>query len=227
MELFTRIRAAAIIGALALAAPFAAHADTIVETATLSDDSGDYTVIPATSRFFGATFTLSQKTELTSVGFGYGRFGGGTVFAAIVPVDPSTGFPLADAPDLEASALAFTLINEPAVFDLSQIGDATAALSLTLDPGTYAVVFGAGLFGAAGTGTFSESDQLGAQNMFTSFFGSDWEGFSSANSSVRLLLDGDVVADTVPEPMTLVLMLTGLLGVAFLARGRSASPSFA
>ncbi len=34
------------------------------------------------------------------------------------------------------------------------------------------------------------------------------------------LLNGDAV----PEPMTLVLMLAGLLGVAFLARGRSASP---
>ncbi|HEY4124568.1 MAG TPA: PEP-CTERM sorting domain-containing protein [Rhizomicrobium sp.] len=214
MELITRIRAAAFIGAMALAAPFAAHAGSIVETAVLTDDSGDYNVLPGDfARLFGTTFTLTQKTELTSVGFGYGRFAGGSVYAAIVPVDPTTGFPLANASDIEAAALGHAVINAPFVTDASQIGDATAALSLMLDPGTYAVVFGAGLYGTTGS-AFSEGNSLG-QDIFSSFAGSDWADFGG--DDVRLLLNGDAV----PEPMTLALMLAGLLGVAFVARGRS------
>jgi hypothetical protein len=222
MELFTRIRARAILVALMMAMPVcAAEAGTIVETATAeAGDPGDY-IISNTNRVFGATFTVASATELTSVGFGYGRYGGGTIFAAIVPVDPITGFPLADYDNLAATALVSTLINVPAVFDAALTGDVLAPLSYQLAPGTYAVVFGSGQFGATGVGPFTESDAIGDPQLFQSFFGSAWEDFGS--DDIRLLLNGDPV----PEPMTIALMLAGLLGVAFLARGRSASPSFA
>lgn len=222
MELFTRIRAGAILAAVMLAMPVcASHAGTIVETGTAeAGDQGDY-VISNTNRVFGATFEISAPTELTSVGFGYGRYGGGTIFAAIVPVDPATGFPLADYNNLAATSLVSTLLNVPAVFDTALTGDVLAPLSYKLDPGTYAVVFGSGQFGATGVGPFTWSDANGDPQLFESFFGSAWEDFGS--DDIRLLLNGDPV----PEPMTLVLMLAGLLGVAFLARGRSASPSFA
>ena len=168
-----------------------------------------YTATTFNQRVIGADFTLTHDSHITSVGFGSGRFGGGTIFGAIVPVDPATGFPLASFDNLAPTALGFTLINE-----LSTAGDVSGLLSLDLAAGTYGVVFGSGQFGATGVGAFTESTANGDPMMFESFFGS---AFSSRTDDVRLFVTGEV-----PEPASIALMLAGLAGLGWLVARRPA-----
>jgi hypothetical protein len=212
MKTVTSLRAALLACALVSFAPLAAQAATILETATAeAGDPGDYIATDFNQRVLGATFTLADRTHISSIGFGAGRFGSGTIFGAIVPVDPVTGFPLASFDDLAPTALGSTLITVP-----SAAGDATGLLSLDLAPGTYGVVFGSGQFGASGVGPFTESDAIGDPRMFDSFFGSAFEDFAS--DDVRLFVNGEV-----PEPASVALMLAGLVGLGWLVTRRRRS----
>jgi hypothetical protein len=98
----------------------------------------------ASNNFFrGVGFRVERTTEISRVG-AYME-GSGTVFAAIVPVDG-----LYDAPiphDLSGEVIASGLIDLTGAVDGA---DRTVELPATLQPGTYALVFGSGRFGASG-----------------------------------------------------------------------------
>lgn len=208
MKTVKTFRAGLLACALVLLAPLTAQAEVILQTATaIPGDIGDYTATTFNQRVIGADFTLTHDSHVTSVGFGSGRFGGGTLFGAIVPVDPITGFPLASFDNLASTALGFTLINE-----LATAGDVSGALSLDLAAGTYGVLFGSGQFGATGVGAFTESTAIGDPTMFESFFGS---AFSVRSNDVRLFVTGEV-----PEPASIVILLAGLAGLGWLVGRR-------
>jgi len=213
MKTVTSLRATLFACALALFAPLAAHAAPILETGIAEPgDPGDYIVTDFNQRVFGATFTLADETQITSIGFGAGRFGSGTVFGAIVPVDPITGFPLANFDQLAATALGSTLISVPSLG-----GDTTGSLSLDLAAGTYGVVFGASQSCPSCAGPFTFSDAIGDPMLFESFFGSDWHDFSS--DDIRISVN-------VPEPASITLTLAGLIGLGWLvARRRRSLPA--
>jgi hypothetical protein len=218
MELLTRIRAGAIVAALVVLAPFAAQADAVLETGTLNGtDPGD-TIISTfftPARYIGAVFTLTKTTQITEVGFGIGCCGGGTAFGEIVAADSDN--PLALPSDLAAADLGHTTFNVP-FLNFDDSGDVSGALSVVLQPGTYAVVFGTDLFGGTGTAPITSGvDEAGYPTIFFGEAGSDWGPFG--NGPARIFVYGNAV----PEPVTIALMLAGLLGVAFMARGRSAS----
>lgn len=223
MELFTRIRTSAFVAALAFLAPVAAQADVVLETATLNGtDPGD-TIISSffgpPAKYIGAVFTVTHVTQITEVGFGIGCCGGGTAFGEIVAAGSDS--PLASPADLLTADLGHTTFTVP-FLNFGDSGDVSGALSVVLQPGTYAVVFGNDLFGASGTSPFTSGvDEVGNPTLFQGFSDSGWDAFP--NGPIRIFVNGN----SVPEPMTLALMLAGLLGVAFLARGRSASISFA
>src|ERR1700722_19022365 len=112
------------------------------------------------SLFVGASFTVTAPTTLTSIGASFGdtalTAGSGSIFGAIVSVDPITGLPTQPVENLTSVALA------DAVFTPTADGDTTAALSVTLAPGTYGLVFGSGLFGATGVADLlSGNDTVG------------------------------------------------------------------
>jgi PEP-CTERM motif len=195
-----------VLIATAFAVP--AMAGTVFETASLpADDNGDYIVGDTLS--LGATFTLAGNTHITSIGFGAGRYADGeTIFGAIVPVDPITGFPLADFDDLAPTALGSTLITLA-----SGPQDASGDLSLNLAAGTYGVVFGTGQFGATGFAPFVDSDTIGTPNVFD-WFEFDGDAWETHTPDVRIFVDGVAV----PEPWTIALMLAGLGGLAGLSR---------
>jgi len=209
------IRGAALAAVLASASILPAHAAVILETASFTgNDPGDYPVYgdATDGRFIGARFSVDQTTDITSVGVGLGRSGYGTLFAAIVALDPTTGFPAYTAADLAANALAHTVFAVP-----STIADLSAEISVTLAAGDYGVVFGSGLFGADGVGPVTSGNaNIGHPSLFQflSVVDSDW--ISQSADGIRIVVEGEPAA--VPEPMSLALLGSGLVGLVLTRR---------
>ncbi len=98
--------------------------------------------------FPGIGFRVERTTQISQVG-AY-MYGSGTMFAAIVETDNLFGLP--DPPDLSGDdVLATTLIELPGTLDGA---DVVADMDVTLEPGTYALVFGTGKFGAENGNAF-------------------------------------------------------------------------
>jgi hypothetical protein len=98
--------------------------------------------------FPGVGFRVHRTTHLSQVGAYLS--GSGSMFAAIVQTSNLYGLP--NPPDLSGSdVLATTVIELPGGFDGA---DVTADFDVTLEPGTYALIFGTDKFGAAGGEAF-------------------------------------------------------------------------
>jgi hypothetical protein len=122
---------------------------------------------------------VTGSTGITSIGAAFANTaitstdgnGNEEVFGAIVPVNPSTGFPSQSIETLASTALgavAFTPMAD---------GDTTVPLTLQLAPGTYGVVFGSGLFGATGHADLLASEDIaGSPLVFEDEFGVDGNG---------------------------------------------------
>ncbi len=109
--------------------------------------SGD---VPATSVnrfvFTGVRFQLTQPVITSQIGGHFVEANSGSFFGAIVALDDESDFP--DSGDFSSSDfLGSTLLTFPHP-SAEVFGD----LSLSLDPGWYALVFGSGLFEATGAG---------------------------------------------------------------------------
>lgn len=206
------IRLSAIVALSALAAAAPAFADPLYQSATYTgEDTGEY--ILSDNNIMGGIFTLTHLTQITDIGAQFGGFPGGQIFGAILRVDPQTGMPIGSSTDLASSALGHALF---AVTGGTH--DQSVALPLTLDAGTYAVVFGSGQFGADGfAGLGDSNDPVGDPSLIRSFFGPDWNSFD--DSGVRVFVNGTAV----PEPASWALMLAGfgVVGMGLRARRRT------
>jgi len=191
---------------LAAALPLAAHADTF-ESASFVDESvsgGDYFI--DSTRYLGAVFTVTHTETLTAIGGNFTMYGdGGSIFGAIVPV---VGGALPG--DVASTALAETLFTPAG-------GDQSAAIGGVLKPGTYAVIFGSGLFGATGaSGLVSGQSALGSPS-FVQYGGA---GALTASAFGDDTLRVTVSATTVPEPAANLMAALGLLTLGLVARRR-------
>ncbi len=205
------------LGLTALTGP--ARADAILfQTATLDPSAlaADNTLVlqgdgtSAGSNAIGADFTVTQAVTVTSIGAAFAETaltaGTGPIFGAIVSVDPVTGLPTQPLELLPSITLADTL------FTPTTDGDTSAALSVTLSPGSYGVVFGSGLFGAAGVADLLVgNDTVGAPSIFNNGFAPFAQ--DPFDTDVRLF-----VAAAVPEPGSFVMLLTGGLVLAAMRR---------
>ena len=220
LSLSLALSAAALIATVALAHP--AQADALLfQTATtdpnaVAEDNtfvlqGDGTT--ANSLFFGADFSVTGRTSISSIGAAFAdtatTSSGGPIFGAIVSVDPTTGLPTSLVENLANTALAFAL------FTPTTDGDNTVSLSLVLNPGTYGVVFGSGLFGATTgvAGLLAGEDTVGSPSIFEYDFG---PAGPATENDVRLLVN------TVPEPTSLALLASGLVLAGAARRRRRA-----
>jgi PEP-CTERM motif len=188
------------------------RAGTVLESATLGPTGQTIGVFVQSDQYLGARFQVTSTTVVDHIGGHLGAngiVGNGEILGAIVPVlDTPIGFPFSTK--IAPVALAEVTFTLPATSE-----DLLLPLSVTLAPGSYALVFGSGEFGATGQGIMPEDNTDTAQASY--FFGGGttnvWNngGFHNA----RFVVTGTVL--TVPEPATLV--LSGLAGLAAL-RGR-------
>ncbi len=180
------------------------HAAFIYESATLGatgSTNGGTSV--NSSQFLGGRFQVTSTVTTTAIG---GHFrGSGTFFGAIVELTSLTDFP--DSLTLNSSdVLGSSVFN---VFDPSQ--EVSVNLSVTLDSGFYAVIFGSGLFGASGNGNIiANGTQIGDPNFF---FRNGTSSFSQGGfSNARFFVTGEEGEAAVPEPASYFLLLVALIG---------------
>ncbi len=208
----TRTRAAlaafTVLGIAALAAPVSA--ETYLQTATAGNPStGSYSIYGdgtnAGSNFIGATFALSNTATIADVGATFdGYASGDPIFAAIVSVPSLAGVPAFAPSALAGNALAETTFTPSA-------GDVSVALPVTLAAGTYAVVFGSGLFGATGTvGLADGNTTIGTPNIFASLTDSSFSSYGY-DTGIRIYVDA-------PEPTTLALFCFAVAALGFTRR---------
>ncbi|MGL4513666.1 MAG: hypothetical protein ACRCT8_11305 [Lacipirellulaceae bacterium] len=96
----------------------------------------------ATSSFYsGVNFSVERPTKVSEIGVH--AWGTGTMFGAIVRTSGLFATPNLSGPDVVAT----TLLSLPATFGGAEV---RGAVDATLEPGTYALIFGTGAFGASG-----------------------------------------------------------------------------
>ena len=212
---------AGIIFAMGMATTFGqASAAVIYQSASPgpTDCSAGGSILDNT-QFLGARFSLGSTTTLTGVG---GRVCGSSAaddfFAAILPLSSPGALPGFDPLDLISNALA------SATFVPGDGGDdLTIPFSLTLGPGNYALVFGAGLLGTNGFGWMPETntDLPGASYFFAGV--DSGGGTNSWNegdfTNTRFFVTADASSNPIPEPATALLVLLGIGMAAWGRRG--------
>jgi hypothetical protein len=166
------------------------------------------------SLFFGADFSVTQTVTISGIGAMFadtaqqsqsGSQGNGSIFGAIVQVDPATGLPTQPVESLASIVLGHV------VFTPVTDGDTTAPLSLVLQPGTYGVVFGSGLFGATGVADLlAGNNPVGSPSIFVNNFAPF--AADPSDTDVRLFVNA------VPEPGSIAMLFTS--GLMFAAARR-------
>jgi len=195
-----------------------AKADTVFQTATYTGvDNGEFVIqsTPNFMRFVGASFTINQQTDITGIGAQFGGFPSGTIFGAIVPLASLTALPAGSPSQLESISVA------DVEFSVSGgIHDILQPLSVTLNPGTYGVIFGSGLFGTSGFAGLGDGNAtVGSPNFFDfqQVASPDWKVLNA--DGVRLFVEGNVVT-AVPEPSTWAMMILGFAGIGVMTYRR-------
>jgi hypothetical protein len=202
------------------AAPTIGVAETIFESATFgpfSDAPMGYAI--ANYQFQAARFHLDTETVVDHIG---GRFGGnGTSkllsFGAIAELGAS-GFP-------DASPLTFQPIASATFSPANANADTLVPLSVTLPPGDYALIFGAGRFGSpvlpdSTTDILTHNPETPQASYFSynELGGNDIWTNDADDIGLRFFVTGTPVL----EPSTLVLAVLGTTALlAYRRRGKS------
>lgn len=199
------------------------NAATIYESAT---GPFDYTTccgsFTNTSQFTGAIFSVNSQTHIESIGAHFLDFldQGGSIFGAIAGLN-SSNYPSNDGLTLD-NVLAYN------VFTPYTGSDYLVPISITLDAGTYAVVFGSGLFGTTGNqaltllqpGEATSSDGSIIYTNESSSLG-HWSTMSDYPNRYRMIVNGTPVVSAVPIPGAIWLLGSGLLGLVGLAHKKT------
>ncbi len=154
--------------------------------------------------FTGVRFQLNQPSITSKVG---GHFAGPSpnaiIFSAIIRLDNENDFP--DSVDLSTpDVLGTTLLTFTELSD-EIFGD----LTVSLDPGWYALIFGSGLFGAIGNGAaLLNNTDIGSPDYIGFMSGIGW-GHRLPNK--RFVIDGIVVPEPPGYTVTSIVFLLLLL----------------
>ncbi|MDB6063613.1 MAG: hypothetical protein JWM78_3716 [Verrucomicrobiaceae bacterium] len=196
---------AAILLLSAMAAP--TFANTILSTADFTDyganEPGSYSI--DSSDLYAVSFNVDKATQLSSIGGYFSQYSYGTFFGAVVAANSLNALTADNAASSSLAYTTFTPDGTDQKFDLSAL----------LGPGVYDLVFGAiGDVFSSGGGLVSGQTQN--QNFANTFQLTNGSWAPSQNQDVRVTVNGA----TVPEPNSLVLMLSSLLGIGAFTRLR-------
>lgn len=204
-----------------------ANANTIFQSATGPFDSwgccGGSNI--SNTQFIGATFSVSQATEVDAIGGHFNNttspsfFGlGGTIFGAIVNLG-SNGLPIGNLTQFD-SVLAYGVFTP-----ISGI-DSQVSINSTLLPGTYGLIFGSGLFGANGSTTLTliqPHQAITSAGEIIAINDSSfpmWEYMNDEPNRYRMFVSGSIVS-SVPEPEIYLTLTIGLAFIGLFKRRRS------
>jgi hypothetical protein len=206
----TQILATAILLIIA-ARSEASQPQTILESATTSLDGLRIPLTVDQFQYLGCRFHLDQPTNIEAIG---GRIwrdtADTTVFGAIATLTSPNGFP--ELTPKTFSPIAVTTFTTP--ISNQDTNDLLVPLSVLLQPGDYAIIFGSNRFGATGK---SAMDRPYSETSQASFFlgqisstlsNGNWVNYSGFNN-VRFL----VIGTPVPEPSTLALFAIGCVAI--------------
>jgi hypothetical protein len=164
--------------------------------------------------FAGSRFFVDEPVQVTAIGGHFvGGFGSNSFFGAIVKLTSVQDYP--DSGDLSSpDVLGTTGLTFPEVSS-----EVFGELSVNLQPGWHAVVFGSGLFGATGRGGAVRN---GVDNGSQSYFGwqsggTGWFNLTNAWPDLPGLFDNHrfvVEGANVPEPTVGALLGTALTMLA-------------
>ena len=215
MKLFSSILFATVVALLCAMSPHVS-ADTIFESGTLGPTGFSRTdvtnlPVPATNIkdvvFAGVRFELEHPVQTEAIGGHFVASSPGTFFGAIVSLDDENDFP--DTGDLTTSdVLGHSLLTYPVLSD-----EVFGELSLSLDAGWYALVFGSGLFDTTTNGvTIRNGADIGDPTYIGHQPGSGWFNLADLSDAInfvdhRFLVVGHVI----PEPNSLGLLMTSSL----------------
>ncbi len=188
------------------------HATIIYESATLgpTGQSGlgiaaGYYHSSGLDAYAGSRFHVNQDEVAQVTAIGGHFFGGdtGTVFGAIVLLSGPDAFPTT-VPFNSSEVIASTVFTPDSPSD-----DYRIPLSVTLDAGDYALIFGSSTLGASGGNLampVSGQSWLPGGNLIIA--GTNF-GWSSFDERARFVVEGVIV----PEPSTLLLLALGMVMV--------------
>lgn len=212
-----------------LGSPMAA-ADPIIYQTAIQQPAGPGGSSVFDRQFLGARFFVSEPTETTRIG---GHFTNTLdIFGAVVRLSSAADFP--DSADLSTT----DVLGAARIFSWSPPFNTgtnifSAPLSVDLQPGWYALVFGSGLFGTQlsswGGSMPTEHQRLGHPRFFISAGldpGSTYRNWSvPAGFSPLMFVEGTATPAPVPEPATLALLASGLAACGWRARRRFSDPA--
>jgi hypothetical protein len=209
-----RALAYGIFSFLVLSSAAPSSANVIFESASLGDTEVTWEQVinqevagsnVASFNFVGARFQVTQAVRATQIG---GHFVGGyeetSFFGALVSLTGRDDFP--DSGNLSTpDVLGVSILNFP-----HASADTRGDLSLRLDPGWYAVVFGTYLFGTNGRGaTVRNGLDFGMQSYIVWQEDPGWFNRSELSDILqpgnqRIFVEGTVA----PEPTTSLLLIS-------------------
>jgi hypothetical protein len=173
------------------------YAAIIHQSATMGPTGQTYGYILSSEQFIGSRFQVNQQVQVTAIG-GHLLAGSGSIFGAIISLSNMTSLP--DGSPFYSSEVVASKVFTPNPVS----SDFRTSLSVTLEPGAYALVFGAGEFGSGYYSTAympygGQSDLPGS-----SYFAWIWDGWEMAwvdvdASGARFVVEGMVTGYCQPS----------------------------
>jgi len=170
-------------------------------------------------QWMAVRFELTSSANVESIG-GHlviqTGFGNDLLFIALISLSGALDFP--DSSDLSTGDVLGTALLAPSPL---ASGDVAANLSASLTPGWYAIVVGSGLFGATGIGNMpGNNTPIGSPGYFFKNLATsgNWGPTGvDPDANTRFFLSSTA---SIPEPATLLLLGSGLVGLSGFSRRR-------